>query len=225
MALQARAAAVAVVAMLALSGCSVVVGGRAVGASGQSGGAPSAPVRHPPARAQDLLLQTGDDTPFGAATAIPVGDNYFTTAQPPNCEAAVVFENSPLRPPGASDHAESAYRFAGPATYGESVDIYGDPLDVRHVLVDGFIAIAQCRREAVGVTRDGQSSSMHLSDVDTSSHTAVVWAMTQPGWTCDYGLAALPRTVLLLSACDAKPGFPMADWTSKRLAQISGRTA
>jgi hypothetical protein len=47
----------------------------------------------------------------------------------------------------------------------------------------------------------------------------------QPDWTCDYGLAALPRIVLLLSACDAKPGFPMADWTAKRLAQISGRIA
>lgn len=156
---------------------------------------------------------------------MPVSDNYFTTARPPNCEAAVLFENSPLRPPGASEHAESAYRFAGSATYGESVDIYGDPLDVRHVVVDGFIAIAQCRGEAFGVTRDGKSSSMHLGDVDTSSPTAVVWTMTQPGWTCDYGLAALPRMVLLLSACDAKPGFPMADWTSKRLAQISGRTA
>lgn len=84
---------------------------------------------------------------------MPVGDNYFTTAQPPNCEAAVLFENSPLRRPGASEHAESAYHFAGPATYGESIDIYGDPLDVRHVVVDGFIAIAQCRGDAFGVTR------------------------------------------------------------------------
>src|SRR5690349_8961931 len=102
MALQARAAALAVAAMLALSGCSVVVGGRAVGASGQPRGAPSSPLRHPTARAQDLLLQTGDDTPFGAATAMPVSDNYFATARPPNCEAAVLFENSPLRPPSAS---------------------------------------------------------------------------------------------------------------------------
>jgi hypothetical protein len=225
MALQARAAALAVVAVLALSGCNVVVGGRAVGASGPSKEAPSAPVKHPTVRAQDLLLRTGDDTPFGPATPIPLGDNYFTMAQPADCEAAVLFENSPLRPPGASEHAESAYRFAGAATYGESVDIYVDPLDVRHVMVDGFIAVAQCRREAVGVTRDGKSSSMHLSNVDTSSPTAVVWTMTQHGWTCDYGLAALPRAVLLLSACDDKPGFPMADWTSKRLAQISGRTA
>ena len=70
MALQARAAAVAVVAILVVSGCSVVVGGRAVGASGQSGGAPSAPVKHPPARAQDLLLQAGADA--SALTALPV---------------------------------------------------------------------------------------------------------------------------------------------------------
>jgi hypothetical protein len=179
----------------------------------------------PPVQARDLLLQTGNDTPFGAATAIPVGDNYFTSASPQDCQAAVVFEHSPLRPPGASDHAESAYRFSGPATYGESVDIYGDALDARHLVVAGFIAIAQCRHDAAGVTRDGKSWPIHLSDVDTSAHDAVVWTMTQPGWTCNYGLAALPRIVLLLSACDAQPGFPMADWASKRLAQIRGRTA
>ena len=225
MALQARVAALAVVAMLALSGCSPVVEGRALRASGQSDGSPSSTLKHPPAGAQDLLLQNGDDTPFGAATAIPVGDNYFTTAQPPNCAAAVVFENSPLRPPNAADHAESAYRFAGPATYGESIDLYGDALDTQHVVVEGFIAIAQCRKEAMGVTRDGKSWPIHLSDVDTSARNAVVWIMTQPGWTCSYGLGALPRVAVLLSACDSTPGFPMRDWVAKRLAQIDGRTA
>jgi hypothetical protein len=34
-------------------------------------------------------------------------------------------------------------------------------------------------------------------------------------------LAAAPKVALLLSACGAQPGFPMADWAAKRLAQIS----
>jgi hypothetical protein len=217
-----RAAVATVVAVLALTACSTAVGGRAVRASG---GPTSAKITRPPVQARDLLLQTGNDTPFGAATAIPVGDNYFTSASPQDCQAAVVFENSPLRPPAASDHAESAYRFSGPAMYAESVDIYGEALDVQHVMVEGFIAIAQCRHQAVGLTKDGKSWPIHLSDVDTSAHDAVVWVMTQPGWTCSYALAAAPKVALLLSACDAQPGFPMAAWTAKRLAQISGRTA
>lgn len=218
-------AAAAVTAALLFSGCSTAVGGKAVRGSGEPGGPTSAKLTHPPAHARDLLLQTGDNTPLGAATAIPLGDNYFTSAVPQDCQAAVVFENSPLRPPGASDHAESAYRFSGPATYAESVDVYGDALDTRHVVVEGFIAIAQCRHDAVGVTKDGKSWPIHMSDVDTSAHDAVMWIMTQPGWTCSYGLAALPKVALLPSACDAQPGFPMTDWTAKRLAQISGRTA
>jgi hypothetical protein len=225
MAARGRAAAATVVAVLVLSACSTAVGGRAVRASGPPGGPTSAKITRPPVQARDLLLQTGNDTPFGAATAIAVGDNYFTSASPQNCQAAVVFENSPLRPTGASDHAESAYRFSGPAMYAESVDIYGDALDVQHVMVEGFIAIAQCRHEAAGLTKDGKSWPIHLSDVDTSARDAVVWVMTQPGWTCSYALAAVPKVALLLSACDAQPGFPMADWTAKRLAQISGRTA
>jgi len=35
----------------------------------------------------------------------------------------------------------------------------------------------------------------------------------------------LARTALMLSACDFKPGFPMADWASKRRAQLDSRTA
>ena len=123
MAARGRAAAATVVAVLVLSACSTAVGGRAVRASGAPGGPTSAKITRPPVQARDLLLQTGNDTPFGAATAIPVGDNYFTSASPQNCQAAVVFENSPLRPTGASDHAESAYRFSGPAMYAELVAV------------------------------------------------------------------------------------------------------
>ncbi len=215
----ARGWAVAVLASVLLSACTTTVEGKAVRGSDQgSKSATSTPAR-------DLLLKTGDNTPMGTATAIPVGDDYFTSATPQNCQAAVLFENSPLRPPGASDHAESAYQFGGPAMYAESVDIYRDALDVRHVLIEGFIAIAQCRRGAVGVTKDGRSFPMHMSDVSTSAPDAVVWVMSQAEGTCSYALAALPKIALLLAACDTQPGFPMLDWTAKRLAQISGRTA
>ena len=49
--------------------------------------------------------------------------------------------------------------------------------------------------------------------------------MTRPDWTCNYGLAVVPRVALLMSLCDSKPGFPMAEWASKRKAQIDGLTA
>ncbi|BBY36522.1 putative lipoprotein LprH [Mycobacterium mantenii] len=225
MALQARVAAVAVVAMLALGGCSAVVGGRAVRASGQSGGATSTTVKPPQARAQDLLLQSGDDTPFGAASAMPVGDTYFTSARPPDCSAALLFKGSPLRPAGSSDHAESAYQFNGPALYAESVDIYDNALDPHHEVVSGFIAVAQCRHDAVGMAPVGEAPPMRLAGFATPSEGVLVWTMNQPGWTCDYGLAVLPHVALLLSACNNAPGFPMADWAAKRRTQVDGRTA
>lgn len=223
MALQARVAAAAVVAMLALGGCSAVVGGRAVRAMGQS--APSTTVKPPQARAQDLLLQSGDDTPFGAASAMPVGDTYFTSARPPDCSAALLFKGSPLRPAGSSDHAESAYQFNGPALYAESVDIYDNALDPHHEVVSGFIAVAQCRHDAVGIAPVGEAPPMRLAGFATPSEGVLVWTMNQPGWTCDYGFAVLPHVALLLSACNNAPGFPMADWAAKRRAQVDGRTA
>lgn len=225
MALQARVAAVVVVAMLALCGCSAVVAGRAVRAPGQSGESPTTTVKHPHVSAHDLLLQSGDDTPFGAATAIPVGGNYFTSARPSDCSAALLFENSPLRPAGASDQAESAYQFSGQATYAESVGSYDNALDPHHEVVHGFISVAQCRHDAVGISPDGQAMPMRLSDFATPSEGVLVWTMTQPGWTCDYGMAVLPHVALLLSACNSARGFPMADWAAKRRAQVDGRTA
>ncbi|OBB94480.1 hypothetical protein [Mycobacterium sp. 852002-40037_SCH5390672] len=228
MALQAPVAAVAAVglaAMLALSGCSAVVGGRAVRASGQSGGTPPTTVKRPPSHAPDLLLQSGNDTPFGAAIAAPVGDTYFTSARPPDCSAALLFKGSPLRPAGASDHAESAYQFGGSALYAESVDLYDNALDPHHEVVSGFIAVAQCRHDAVGISPAGEAIPMRLSNFATPSEGVLVWTMTQPAWTCDYGLAVLAHVALLLSACNDVPGFPMADWAAKRRAQVDGRTA
>lgn len=225
MALQARVAAVVAVAMLALSGCSAVVTGRAVRASGQSVETSPTTVKHPQPQARDLLLHSGDDTPFGAASAMPVGDTYFTSARPPDCSAALLFKGSPLRPAGASDHAESAYQFSGPALYAESVDVYGSALDPHHEVVNGFLAVAQCRHDAVGISPAGEAAPMRLSDFATPSEGVLVWTMNQPGWTCDYGMAVLAHVALLLSACNNAPGFPMADWAAKRRAQVDGRTA
>src|SRR5690242_3136371 len=89
-----------------LGGCATSVAGKAVRASGK----PTAQVA-----ARDLLLKDGDRTPVGVATANPVGVNYFTSARPPECSAALLFEGSPLRPAGSSDHAETAYRVDGQA--------------------------------------------------------------------------------------------------------------
>lgn len=225
MALQARVAAAAAVAVLALGGCDAVVGGRALRASGQSAATPTTTMKRPPSHAQDLLLRSGDDTPLGAAGAIPVGDTYFTSARPPECAAALLFEGSPLRPAGASDHAESAYQFSGPALYAESVDIYDNALDPHHEVVSGFLAVAQCRHDAVGVAPAGEAAPMRLSGFATPSDGVLVWTMTQSAWTCDYGLAVLTHVALLLSACNNAPGFPMADWAAKRRAQVDGRTA
>jgi hypothetical protein len=89
------------------------------------------------------------------------------------------------------------------------------------VVVAGFVAIAQCRHDAVGLTRDGKSWPIHLSDANTSARDAVVWVMTQPGWTCSYALAAVLESGFVPIQRDAQPGFPMADWAAKRRAQIS----
>ncbi|EUA34627.1 putative lipolprH domain protein [Mycobacterium xenopi 3993] len=53
----------------------------------------------------------------------------------------------------------------------------------------------------------------------------LVWTMTRPDWTCDYGLAVVPRAALLLTLCDHESRFRMADWASTRREQILGRAA
>lgn len=214
-----RAAGALLVAALLVSSCTTSVAGRAVRAPGF------------PARAQadlvarDLLLPDGDATPLGPATATPVGDNYFTGARPPECTAAMLFKGSPLVPPGASDHAESAYRVGGPALYAESVDVYDKALKPHDVVSKGFAAVSKCHGDAIGRSPAGEFRPMRLAFFGTTDDGVLVWTMTRPDWTCDYGLAALRRVVLMLSACDIKRGFPMTDWASKRRAQIDRRTA
>ena len=211
-----------VVAALLASACSTPVTGRAVRAPGQPGGSARAQTT---VSARDLLLQDGDTTPLGPVTASPIGDNYFTGARPPECSAALLFKGSPLVPAGASDHAESAYSAGGPALYAESVDVYDETLKPHDVVSKGFAAISKCHGDATGVSPSGAFRPMRLTFFGTADEGVLTWVMTRPDWTCDFGLAALPRVVLMLSACDTKRGFPMMDWASKRRAQIDRRTA
>jgi hypothetical protein len=191
-------------------------------ASGVSTLAKATPARAP-ISARDLLLQDGDTTPLGAATATTVGDNYFTGARPPECSAALLFKGSPLRPAGSSDYAESAYRFGGPALYAESVDVYDKALNTYDVVSNGFRAVSQCHGDAVGVSPLGVFKPMKLSFFGTTGDGVLVSTMTHPDWTCNYGLAVVPRVALLMSLCDTKPGFPMSEWASKRKAQLDRR--
>jgi len=223
MARQVRAIVALVITAVMLSACATSVTGRAIRASGPPAGG-STPARAA-ISARDLLLQDGDTTPLGRATAAPVGDNYFTTVRPPECSAALLFKGSPVLPGAKSVHAESGYRVDGPALYAESVDVYDNPLKTREVVSKDFAAISQCHGDAVGVAPLGEFRPMRLSFFGTTDDGVLVWTMTRPDWTCDYGLAVLPRVVLMLSACDTKPGFPMRDWASKRRAQIDRRTA
>lgn len=152
-----------------------------------------------------------------------VGDSYFTSAVPPECSAALLFKGSPLRPDGSSDHAEAAYNVTGPLPYAESVDVYTNVLNVHDVVWNGFRDVSHCRGDAVGVSRAGRSTPMRLRYFATLSDGVLVWTMSNPRWTCDYGLAVVPHAVLVLSACGFKPGFPMAEWASKRRAQLDSQ--
>lgn len=205
--------------------CTTSVGGRAMRAPQQR--APGGPTSGSPGRipARDVLLQDGDTTPLGAATAVPVGATYFTSVQPPECAAALLFKGSPLPPAHSSDHAESEYKFGGPALYAESADVYDNKLDAHQVVRKGLGAVSKCHGDAVGRSSLGDFRPMRLGSFGTPSTGVLVWEMTRPDWTCDYGLVVVARTTLLLSACDFKPGFPMADWAAKRRAQLDSRPA
>jgi hypothetical protein len=222
MSLRGRAIGASLIAALLVSACATSVTGRAVRAPGEPGGSPRA---HAAISARDLLLQDGDSTPLGPAGATAVGDSYFTSARPPECSATLLFKGSPLVPAGASEHAESAYRFGGPAFYAESVDVYDAALKPHDVVSKGLAAISKCHGDAIGVSPTGEFRPLRLSFFGTTDEGVLVWTMTRADWTCDYGLAVLRQVALMLSACDTKRGFPMTDWASKRRAQIDRRTA
>lgn len=191
--------------VLALAACTESVAGRAMRATDRSSGLPTSAK---PARARDLLLQDGDRAPFGQVTQSRVGDSYFTSAVPPECSAALLFKGSPLRPDGSSDHAEAAYNVTGPLPYAESVDVYTNVLNVHDVVWNGFRDVSHCRGDAVGVSRAGRSTPMRLRYFATLSDGVLVWTMSNPRWTCDYGLAVVPHAVLVLSACGSSPDSP-----------------
>ena len=202
------------IAVMSAGGCVKTTTGQAVRASGQASHA---------LPARDLLLQDGENTPLGRATAAPVGNNYFTSARPSECSAAMLFEGSPLRPAGSRDHAESSYKFDSQALYAESIDVYDNPLNTHDVIRNGFTAVSNCHGDAVPISPSGEFPTMRLSHFATPSEGVLVWNMTRPDWNCDYGLAVIPQVALVMAVCDFKPGFPMADWAAKRRAQLESR--
>lgn len=217
----------ALVVALTLGACTTSVSGQATRAGGPSpsGTSVKAPPTPKPIAARDLLLQDGNTTPLGRAVAVPLGDNYFTSVRPPECAAAMLFKGSPLLPAGSSDHAESGYSVGSQALYAESADVYSNALNAHDVVWKGFSAVSDCRGDAIGVAPLGDFQPMRLSYFATPADGVLVWTMTRSDWTCDYGLAVVPRVVLMLSACDSKPVFPMADWAAKRRAQLTAGTA
>ncbi|CAM2900016.1 hypothetical protein BST27_11055 [Mycobacterium intermedium] len=213
-----RFAIALLLAAVVLSGCTTSVPGDPVRAGGSR---PSGPIS-----AQALLLQDGDDTPLGRASAAPVGDNYFTSVQPPVCSAALLFKGSPLRPSGASDFAESAYELGGSsALYAESIDVYDYELNTHEVVWSAFSKVSDCHDDAVGVSPTGPFRPMRLGTFGIPEDEILTWTMTRPDWTCTYGLTAVLHVVLLMTVCDRKAGYPMVEWAGKRKAQLEGRTA
>lgn len=207
-----RVSTVAVLVAGLLSGCTDMV----------SGAANRAQV-HPVVPARSLLLAEGTRTPAGPASQIPVGSSYFTAAQPQECTAATLFLGSPLIPTGAADHAETGYRTSGGVMMAEAVSAYEEDLDVPAVVRGGSSAVSGCTTNAVGISPTGPSRAMRLDAVTTPADGVLTWAMTRPGWNCDYGLAVTARAALMLSVCDYQPGFQMGDWAKQRRDELTKR--
>ncbi len=207
-----------------LTGCSELTAGAPMaapdGATTSASPTTTTTTVAPPPDAAGLLLPSGAETPAGPVTSIPVGPNYFTSADPPTCDAAVLFRNSPLVPPGAVQQAEKAYTSPGTALMAEAASVYASPVDPSTIVRDGFSAVSACSGDAVGLAPQGPGEPMRLTRFEMAGVGVLVWQMSQPTWTCDYGLVAVSQSVLMLSLCDAQPGFPMAEWASTRRAQI-----
>ncbi len=198
------------------AGCTSSVDGNAVRAKGQSARAPSA---------RELLLADGDQTPWGPARSAPLGDDYFTSVRPKECTAALLFRRSPLRPSDASDYAESAYTFGDAKRYAESISVYDYELRPYGVAWKAFADVSDCRGDAVGSSPRGDFEPMQVTEFGSPQDDIMTWSMGRPDWTCSYGLIAETKAVLLITACNATPGFPMAEWAPIRKAQLSRRTA
>lgn len=221
-----RAAALLGIAAI-LAACTTSVAGHPVATGGhrpQPSGSATKPAR-PPFSARDLLLPEGEQTPLGPATPAPVGDTFFTSVRPPECAAAVLFKDSPLRPAGSSDHAESAYKFGTSAIYAESADMYTKNLNPHDVVWKGFAAVAKCNADAVGVAPAGESPPMQLREFSVPADGVLAWTMAGQQETCDYGLVVVPQAALVLVACDTEGRINMMDWAPKRREQIMSRSA
>ncbi|MGA8329164.1 MAG: hypothetical protein WB777_07715, partial [Mycobacterium sp.] len=175
--------------------------------------------------ARDLLLGDGDQTPLGPGSQAPVGSTFFTTVQPPECGAALLFKDSPLRPPGSKDHAESSYDLGPSAIYAESADVYGTALNPRDVVWKAFGAVATCNATAVGVAPAGQSGPMQLREYSVPSDGVLQWVMTGKNETCAYGMAVIPDAALLMATCDTKGKVDMKEWAARRRKQIMSHIA
>lgn len=202
-----------VVIAVPLGACDNSVTGRAVRPPGEPA----------PLLARQLVLQEGDNTPLGQAHGTQPEDNYFTSVRPEICSAAMLFKNSPLIPPGAKDTAVAAYQLTGKALYAESVGIY-ELLDIHEVVWRGFSEVSDCRDDAIGVNSSGDFAPMRVGDFGIPQDNVFTWTMGRPDWTCSYGLAAVPRAALLISVCDSRPGFPMAEWAAQRKVQLEAKT-
>lgn len=210
-----------------LAACTTSVTGQPVAAGGHSpqpSGSATKPVR-PRVSARDLLLHEGEQTPFGPAAPDAVGDTFFTSVRPPECTAAVLFKDSPLRPLGSSDHAESAYYFSATQIYAESTDVYGKKLNPHDVVWNGFAAVAKCNADAVGVAPAGQSPPMSLREFSVPADGVLAWVMSGAQETCAYGLVVIPDATLVLVACDTEGRVNMKEWAPKRREQIMSRAA
>jgi hypothetical protein len=216
------AAAILTIVAAILAACTTTVAGHPIAAGRKLLPSRSATTS---ISASGLLLRDGDGTPLGPAVATPVGDLFFTSARPSQCAAALLFKDSPLRPVGSSDHAESAYSFGTSAIYAESADVYVKHLNPHDVVWNGFSAVPKCNEDATGVAPAGEYGPMRLSLFAVPADGVLTWIMTSPQWTCDYGLAVGHQATLLLVACDPESRIDMADWASTRREQIMARAA
>lgn len=175
--------------------------------------------------AQTLLLASNSETPAGSVTAMPIDDNYFTSTDPPDCAGALLLKNSPLPPTGAQSHAESAYRIEGQNDnlLAESVNVYRQPLDPGAVLNAAMVTVSQCTASASGINSLGRLEQMRLTNFAIGDNV-LVWTMSRPEWTCNYGFTLTTHASLLISLCEDSPTFPMHDWAVQRHQEIAQAT-
>jgi len=137
----------------------------------------------------------------------------------------LLFKESPLRPPGWTDHAESSYDLGPSAIYAESADVYGTAVNPHDVVWKAFAAVATCNATAVGVAPAGQSGPMQLREYSVPSDGVLQWVMTGQNETCAYGMAVIPDATLLMAACDIQGKVDMKEWAVKRRKQIMSHIA